>query len=252
MPLLAGPLSTADQNCGGVSCFYSATTKVTDYKSFVGPLMLWDVDGKLQLDFLSQKGLRPNSTMLDMGCGSLRFGQHAVQYLEAERYFGIDVNSQVLTLGYDELSTSLRRKLPRDHLLVTSHYDASHWGSNRFDFAISASLWTHLSLSEIERCLVGVKGGMRKGGRFYASFFECPDAEACKAPVHTSSGLRKSDRTTYPDRDPFHHRSMSIRNTAEKHGIRMRYIGRWGANFYRSLPNAPRRERPDIMLEFVF
>ena len=157
-----------------------------------------------------------------------------------------------MTIGFDSLPDELRRRLPRDHLLATSDYDAGHWGEHRFDFAISASLWTHLSLPEIERCLVGVKSGMRQGGRYYASFFECPDQEACKAPIHTSSGLTLNDRITYPDRDPFHHLTTSIYDTAKKHGIRMRYIGLWGADFYRSLPKAPRTERPDRMLEFAF
>ncbi len=43
---------------------------------------LWDELGKLQLDFLTESGLKPSHKLLDIGCGCLRGGVHYVKYLE--------------------------------------------------------------------------------------------------------------------------------------------------------------------------
>jgi hypothetical protein len=43
-----------------------------EHRAVVGGM--WDELGALQLDFLRARGLRPDSRLLDIGCGSLRLG----------------------------------------------------------------------------------------------------------------------------------------------------------------------------------
>ena len=78
----------------------------------------WDAIGALQLSFLRAHGLKPEHTLLDVGCGSLRAGVHLVPYLNAGNYFGIDLNQSLLDAGFDKeiVPLKLEDKLPRKNL----------------------------------------------------------------------------------------------------------------------------------------
>ena len=49
----------------------------------------WDEIGNLQFNFLKSKGLKPESYLLDIACGSLRLGVKAIPYLNPDHYLGI-------------------------------------------------------------------------------------------------------------------------------------------------------------------
>ena len=81
------------------------------HRVFVGDL--WQEIGRLQIDFMREKGLAPHHKLLDIGCGSLRGGIHFVEFLENENYYGIDVNQSLLVAGQQELmSANLLSKRP--------------------------------------------------------------------------------------------------------------------------------------------
>ena len=50
----------------------------------------WEEIGTLQFEFLRAQGLRPESYLLDIACGSLRLGVKAIPYLQPEHYLGIE------------------------------------------------------------------------------------------------------------------------------------------------------------------
>jgi hypothetical protein len=60
-------------------------------------------------------GLEPQMRCVDYGCGSLRLGQHAMRYLDAGNYYGIDVTDVFIAAGIElidpELVSSKRPKL---------------------------------------------------------------------------------------------------------------------------------------------
>src|SRR4051812_28089921 len=68
-----------------------------DHRLRVGGM--WDEIGKIQFDYLVAQGLRPDSYLLDVGCGSLRGGIHFIDYLEPHHYFGIDSNQSLVQAG---------------------------------------------------------------------------------------------------------------------------------------------------------
>ena len=69
----------------------------------------WEKMGRLQLDFLVEHGLTPDSCVLDVGCGALRAGIPLVGYLDPGRYYGIDINESLLEASYElELPSELR------------------------------------------------------------------------------------------------------------------------------------------------
>ena len=98
--------------------------------------------GKLQRDFLIEQGLKPEHRFLDVGCGSLRAGVRLVDYLEPGHYHGLDINPEVIRLGYDdELSDEQRERLPSTNLHATDRFDADF--GVKFDMAIAQSVFTH-------------------------------------------------------------------------------------------------------------
>ncbi|MEP5104253.1 MAG: class I SAM-dependent methyltransferase, partial [Ekhidna sp.] len=68
---------------------------------------------KFQIDFLKEMGLKPQNTLLDIGCGTLRGGIPIIQFLEEEKYFGIDVREKVIEEAFKELrEEKLEHKKP--------------------------------------------------------------------------------------------------------------------------------------------
>jgi SAM-dependent methyltransferase len=179
---------------------------------------LWGPMGRLQLDFLVARGLRPDARLLDVGCGPLRGGIHFVDYLDAGNYYGIDINESLLDAGYDvELPAVLRAKLPRDRLRCTDRFDCDFGVS--FDFAIAQSLFTHIPLNDIRLCLYRVARVLKVGGSFFATFFEAPPG----FPVDEVLG-----KDLYSERNPFWYWPGDLEWAARVAPYQFRYIGDWG------------------------
>jgi SAM-dependent methyltransferase len=186
---------------------------------------LWDELGQLQHDFLSTQGLRPEHHLLDIGCGSLRGGVKIIPYLAPGHYWGIDNNEALLQAGWErELVTlGLHSRQPRDQLVVLSDFQFERLGQ-RFDVAIAHSVFTHISLNRIRRCLGRLAPQMNPGGRFFATFFEVEaSSEREDDLLHQPGGV-----TTFSDRDPYHYRLRDFEYAIEDLPWRIEYIGHWG------------------------
>lgn len=186
---------------------------------------MWEELGKLQFEFLLERGLKPPMKLIDIGCGSLRGGVRFVEYLDKGNYYGIDVNKSLLDAGYGtELALKgLQAKLPCSNLLVEDRFRVSRFGVE-FDFALAQSVFTHLPLNHVRLCLIEVSKCLKRSGRFYATFFEVPDgAPVEKEFFHSPGGV-----TTYPHLDPYHYRQKDFSWASEGLGLEFEYIGDWG------------------------
>lgn len=149
----------------------------------------WEEIGRLQFEFLVAEGLQPKNYVLDVGCGALRAGVWLVPYLEPVRYFGIDINPSLIRAGLWELrQQGLADRCPPTNLRVTDEFDCDF--GVEFDFAVAQSLFTHIPLAEIDRCLRRVAGEMKPGARLFASYNGLPPARKLARPS---------------TRDPFRH-----------------------------------------------
>jgi SAM-dependent methyltransferase len=159
---------------------------------------LWDEIGRLQFEFLLSHGLRPDDTLLDIGCGSLRGGVHFIRYLDAEHYVGVDQDRDLLEAGREhELGeVLLREKKPT--LICDADFDFSRLG-RQFGFALAQSLFTHLPANQIVRCLAETEKVLVPGGRLFATFFAAPGRRWLE-PIQQSSGV-----VTHLDSDPYHY-----------------------------------------------
>jgi SAM-dependent methyltransferase len=192
------------------------------YRNAVGGQ--WDEIGRLQFDFLVDQGLQPESYLLDVGCGSLRGGVHFIAYLKPGRYFGIDVDKALLKAGMAEL---------RKHNLLSKNPTLVEMGdfnfrslNQVFDFALAQSVFTHLPLNSIMRCIMNVEKVLVQRGRFYATFFENPDGKFNLEPiVHPcTDGLTLS---TFFARDPYHYASETFTWICEGTTLKVEYVGDW-------------------------
>lgn len=189
-----------------------------EHRSFVGGM--WDEIGALQLDFMKGRGLEPDHDFLDVGCGALRGGVHFVRYLEAGRYYGLDLNPSLLKAGELELEEAgLARKDVT--LLASDKFEAGRFGV-AFDRAIAVSLLTHLPLNHIVRCLTEVGRALKSEGEFYATFFEAPSS------AHLEPIQQWEEIYSRYDSDPFHYSFSEMEWAAGISGLRVELIGEWG------------------------
>jgi SAM-dependent methyltransferase len=185
---------------------------------------MWEEIGRLQYNFLLEEGLLPSHHLLDVGCGSLRGGIHFVRYLHHRHYFGIDINSELLEAGKVELEkTNLLIKAP-----VLVEMDNFHFASleQEFDYALAQSVFTHLSLNSIMRCVMNIEKVLVAGGRFYATFFENPEGRFnLDCLLHQRADGEPF--ATFLDKDPYHYDFDTFRWVCEGTSLEVSYIGDW-------------------------
>lgn len=184
---------------------------------------LWEQIGKLQFDFLVSQGLKPEHKLLDIGCGSMRGGIYFVKYLEPDLYFGVDNDEHRLKAGLRyELTQNLVQER-RPTLLQKDNFDFSSFGT-KFDYALAQSLFPHLPLNSIIRCILNVDKALVQNGRFYATFFENPHGKIHLDPVFRKPG----EPQTYMDENPFHYDIDTFKWICQGTGLEATYIGDWG------------------------
>ena len=137
-----------------------------DPRSAIGGM--WEEVGVLQLAFLRSKGLMPQHKLLDIGCGTLRGGRHMIRYLDAGKYYGMDISRKAIEhakkLVQDE---GLADKIP--HLLVSENRALrfQEFADQTFDFLLAQSVFTHLKSEHIEECFEHVAKIMHDSSVFY-------------------------------------------------------------------------------------
>jgi len=184
------------------------------HRGFIGGM--WDEIGKLQFEYLKSKGLKPSQRLLDVGCGSMRGGVHFVSYLDAQHYYGFDLNSALIEAGLNiEIANiGLSHKIDLKNFSTSSGFKyPKHWPS--MDMALALSLFTHLNYGSICLCLKNTGKMLKKGGRFYATIFVAHE-NSYADPIKQCS-----DVTTHPSKDPYHYTPRLIEQAALEAGLRL-------------------------------
>jgi len=185
----------------------------------------WDEMGALQRDFLIAEGLLPGHRLLDVGCGALRGGVTLIPYLDPGKYWGIDKNAALLEVGWSvELADAgLTARQPREQLVGLPDFEFASLGV-QFDYAIAQSVFTHLSLNRIRRCLARLAPCMEKGARFYATFFELePGADRESEQLHQPGGMISHSSSSF-----YHYSQRDLAFVIEDLAWELRYLGDWG------------------------
>lgn len=183
---------------------------------------MWKEMGELQLKFMKEQGLQPNHELLDVGCGSLRGGIYFIEYLNQEKYSGLDINPSLIKAGHVELSKGkLLNKNPQ--LKINDSFNFTLFNKT-FDYAIAQSVFTHLPVNVIQRCLINIEKVLNPGGKFFATFFETENKlDADPILQSKSSGV-----ITHLDKDPYHYHISLFEYLIESSSLHLEYIGDWG------------------------
>ncbi len=59
------------------------------------------------LDIMVKHGMQPHHRFVDYGCGSLRLGKAVIEYLDPDKFYGLDVAQLFLDLGMESLGQTL-------------------------------------------------------------------------------------------------------------------------------------------------
>jgi SAM-dependent methyltransferase len=181
---------------------------------------MWDTIGRLQLDFLVARGLRPEHRLLDIGCGALRGGVHFIAYLAPGHYYGIEHDAPTLEAGR---TIELRRynlEARRPNLYVIGDFDLAPIPAGvLFEFMLAQSVFTHLTPEMIARCVRRVTPRLAPGGVLFATFREADDDTVDPGRPHR---WRENERrgTKYPFR--------LFQDVAAAAGVSVEYLGDWG------------------------
>lgn len=131
----------------------------------------WEELGRLQLDFLIEHGLTPQTVLLDVGCGSLRLGRLAIPYLEPGHYLAIEKEEALVRAGLERELDPKVRVSRRPEIVVSSDFEFDRLSAPA-DLAIAQSVFTHLTPDRIRLCLRKLRPALVQGGCLYATFFE--------------------------------------------------------------------------------
>lgn len=162
--------------------------KEMGHRQYVGGL--WEKIGKLQFDFLLAQGLKSSDCFLDIACGSLRAGIHLIPYLDTGKYLGLDRESALIELGIEkELGQALNEE-KKPEFVISDSFEFGKF-SQKPQFSIAQSLFTHLVPKDIRLCLANLRQFVEPGHVFFATFFE-GDSSGNRPKSHTHAGFKYS------------------------------------------------------------
>ncbi|RMD79010.1 MAG: class I SAM-dependent methyltransferase [Gammaproteobacteria bacterium] len=184
----------------------------------------WEEMGRLQLELAREHGLRPESRVLDIGCGCFRAGVRLLPELEPGRYYGVEMHAPLLQAGLQrELRPlGLAERLGEGRLLCTDRFEFQVFGV-QFDLALAIALFRFLPFNHLRMCLEKLARVVRPGGRLLATYLECPPEEQFSAALEHEGGLR-----SFPARAPYHYLAADLRFAAYRLPWRIEDLGPWG------------------------
>lgn len=126
------------------------TINAIGHRDYVGGL--WEEVGQLQFNFLVAQGLKPEHTLLDIACGSLRGGVHFINYLNPGNYLGLDKEQELINRGIEHELGNAQQAEKQPEFVISDCFEFDHF-SKVPDYAIAQSLFTHLVEADIKACL---------------------------------------------------------------------------------------------------
>ncbi|WP_287882464.1 MULTISPECIES: class I SAM-dependent methyltransferase [Paracoccus] len=144
------------------------------YRAYVGPPNYYDLIGATQFYLLTLFGMRETSSLLDIGCGSLRGGRFAIMYLRPGRYYGIDPEEWAIRDGLKSHFNEELVQRRKPNFVIDGDFAFTKFG-RKFDLLMAHSIFTHAPQWQIAKCMAEAKKVMVPQTVFLATFFETLD-----------------------------------------------------------------------------
>jgi len=145
-----------------------------NYRQAVGPEDKYDLIGAHQFCVLVREGLREWHKLLDVGCGSLRGGRLFIPYLQADCYYGIEPNSDLVEDALrNEVGSLCYIRNSRFYHNTNFHFTGFPMVEKegvRFDFILAQSIFSHSTQEQAAKCIGEVSLVLAENGKFLATF----------------------------------------------------------------------------------
>ena len=111
-------------------------------ETLVGPRGVWDQLKQYQFNILTSLGLKPEHSLLDIGCGPLTVGLRLISYLNKGNYVGVDLRPQPLIEAYRLIAKhSLAQQNPT--LINSTTFGKEELPHRSFDYIWMSQLSYH-------------------------------------------------------------------------------------------------------------
>ena len=186
---------------------------------------IWHEHQQMQLSFLQRRGLRPSSTVLDLGCGPMRLGSVLIPLLSSGWYYGQDLNPDTLAYGEEVLRQAGIAPDAPYTLMASERFDLSAV-DRPVDIAFANSLFSHLTLNSIITCLLQLRPVLARHGVLYATFFVLPPGQRWLEPQPRNKwGMAFF---TYANQDPYHYSLAMLKAVARQAGYKLDLLSDFG------------------------
>lgn len=191
-----------------------------------------EVSGELQLDLLIREGLRPDSSVLDMGCGCLHAGVPLIRHLRAWRYCGVDPNEWLRLVALEDPAVLRLVEEKCARFSSADDFDSSRFDV-KFDFVLSHSVLSHCALWQLYLFLKNVKAALALGGCVLASV-RLAEGNAYGSRGSDGGGDSEDSAWQYPGVSWF--RLSTVESVASVYGLTATLVPEYTAIFVRKRP----------------
>ena len=122
-----------------------------------------DRDGRDVVELLKRHGLKPSHRLLDFGCGPLRVGRWLIEYLNPNRYFGIDPEVWLIEMARLEEVPAKAWRAKRPRFDANGEFKLNVFGV-KFDYVIISDVFVHAADRQIAKTIRGLAAVLAPGG----------------------------------------------------------------------------------------
>jgi|DEB0MinimDraft_6_1074348.scaffolds.fasta_scaffold49706_3 SAM-dependent methyltransferase len=139
-----------------------------NHREYVGGM--FDEMTKWQFDYVTTRPeFAKNKNFLDIGCGSMRLGKVLIPHLNKTRYYGLDINEELVKLGVEKECDPMHIINKEPTFIITQNWDMSK--TKNVHFAWAQAVFNHLNLDTIGECLKNLHGVMTDTGVLYFTYW---------------------------------------------------------------------------------
>lgn len=187
-------------------------------EAMVGPLGFWHALQRYHLQLLQANGLKPDHTLLDIGCGPLQGGIAFIKYLKPNGYTGLDIDPVRIEAAKGQI---IRHKLEekKPQVLVSCSFGQQELRDQTFDFMWASQILYYFNDAAMGELLGMIRQRLNPGGKFLGDVFALDHYEFTH-PEHVGRYIR--------------HTPESLQALAMRHGLKVRCLGTIGQFGYPS------------------
>jgi cyclopropane fatty-acyl-phospholipid synthase-like methyltransferase len=191
-----------------------------------------EVSGQLQFELVKREGCKPDSKLLEIGCGNLHGAVPLIEYLDRCNYVGVDPNEWLRKAAMKDRRIRQLIKTKRARFLSVDDFDASGLGI-KFDFVFSHSVLSHCAHWQLEDFLRNASKVLAPGGRILASI------RLAEGNAYGSSGApdrEDSKDETWQYQSVSWFKLLTVREAAESHGLGAVHVPEYTEFYIRTRP----------------